>query len=300
MQLEWKASLSATCLHAAACFQEGLPVADAELAAALSGAIEQFLGELRVCGLPAEEALPQLVALASDVDNNRQLVERAITRLWGKGGVNETIVARMAGGIADLETTLLRERPNLVNELELRSRPLREQWEARGPGLLRQMALLSEDGLSAPSAQVVLVAPIVGGHGRAHLLRNRVTFEAVLANPHPELPETLRLGWLLGQLNQDLPIYSERIARARVPLVASLALLPLVLAAAQTVDLARLDAATLQNAVACWHLPPGLPDDVHERLQAWWNTYEGSSTRWAVALAALDAMLFPCGDGDRG
>ena len=291
MQLEWKASLSATCLHAAACFQEGLPVADAELALALGGAVEQLLGELRSCGLPAEEALPQLVALASELDNNRQLVELAITRLGGRGSVNETTVARLAGGIADLETALLRERPNLIDELDVRSRPLREQWEARGPGLLRQMTLLTEDSLLAPSAQVVLVAPIVGGHGRAHLLGNRVTIEAVLANPHPELPETLRLGWLLGQLNQDLPIYSERIDRARVPLVASLAMLPLVLAAAETVELARLETATLQSALTCWHLPPGLPADVHERLQAWWSTYDGSSTRWAVALAALDAML---------
>lgn len=291
MQLQWKASLSATCLHVVACVQDGLPVADAELAPAVGAAVEQFLSEMQACNVPAEEALPHLAALASQVENNRQLVEQAITRMWGKGAVNETIVVRLAGAIADLEASLLRERPKLIDELELRSRPLLEQWEAQGPGLLRQMTLLSEDGLLAESAQVVLVAPVVGGHGRAHLPYNRVTFEAVLVNPHPELPETLRLGWLLGQLNQDVPIYSERIPRARLPQVASLATLPLVLAAAETVELARLDGPMLQRALACWHLPPTLPADVHERLHAWWGTYDGSGTRWAVALAALDAML---------
>jgi hypothetical protein len=158
------------------------------------------------------------------------------------------------------------------------------------------MVLMTEDPLLVESATVTLVAPIVGGHGRAHLLGNRVTFEAVLVNPHPHLPETLRLGWLLSQLNQDLPMFSERIPRERMPLVVGLATLPLVLAAAETVELARLDAETLRSALECWHLPPQLPadsedEDVIERLQAWWGTYQGSATRWPVALAALDAML---------
>ena len=296
MQLQWKASLSASCLHAAACFQEGLPVADAELVPALGEPIEQLLGELRSCGLMAEDVLPQLVALAGEVDNNRQLVELAFTRLWGKGSFNETSEARLVGRIAGLEAALLRERPGLVDELEVRSRPLRQQWESRGPGLLRQMVLMTEDPLLVESATVVLVAPIVAGHGRAHLLGNRVTFEGLLVNPHPHLPETLRLGWLLSQLNQDLPMFSERIPRERMPLVVGLATLPLVLAAAETVELARLDAETLRSALECWHLPPQLPadsgdEDIVERLQAWWGTYHGSATRWPVALAALDAML---------
>ncbi len=150
---------------------------------------------------------------------------------------------------------------------------------------------MTEDPLLVESATVTLVAPIVGGHGRAHLLGGRVTFEAVLVNPHSHLPETLRLGWLLSQLNQDLPMFSERIPRERMPLVVGLATLPLVLAAAETVELARLDAETLRSALECWHRPPQLPADVIERLQAWWGTYHGSATSWAVALAALDAML---------
>ncbi len=291
MRLEWSASLSASCLHAAACFQEGLPVADDELVPALSGPIEQLLGEFSACGLPASEVLPQMVGLASEFDSNRQLVELAFTRLWGKGSFNDVSGARLAGGIAGLEAALLRARPGLTAELDVRSRPLREQWEGRGPGLLRQMTLLTEDPLLVESASVVLVAPIVGGHGRAHLLGNRVTLEAMLVNPHPHLPETLRLGWLLSQLNLDLPMFSERIPRERRPLVISLATLPLVLAAAETVELARLDAETLQSALECWHLPSQLPADVDQRLLAWWNTYHGSATSWAAALAALDAML---------
>jgi hypothetical protein len=291
MRLQWSASLSASCLHAAACVQEGLPVVDDELVPALSEPIEQLLCELRVCGLPTEEALPQLVALAGEVESNQQLVELAFTKLWGKGAFDESIVNRLAGCIGSLETALLRERPGLTDELDVRSRPLREQWESRGPGLLRQMALLTEDSLLVESASVVLVAPIVGGHGRTHLLSNRVTLEAMLVNPHPHLPETLRLGWLLSQLNLDLPRFSDNVPTARRSLVINLATIPLVLAAAETVELARLDAETLRSALECWHLGPGLPTDVDDRLLSWWNTYHDSATRWATALAALDAML---------
>lgn len=291
MDLTWKTSLSATALHAAACFHEGLPVADVELAPVLGEPIELLVAELHDWGLPAAELLGQLAALASEVENNRQLVEQASTRLWGKGAVSESMVALMAGRIADLEAALLRTRPQLAEEMELRSRPLCEQWEAHGPGLLNQMTLLSEDGLLVPSAEVVLVAPIVGGHGRAHLTNNRVTFEAVLVNPQPRLPETVRLAWLLAQLNQDLPIYSEQIPRLRLPLVASLASVPLALAAAEQLELVKLDAATVAGALGAWHLPSDLPADLPARLLDWWSAYDGSTTRWAVALAALDVML---------
>ena len=291
MQLQWKVSLSATCLHTVACFQEGLAIADAELATVLGGPVEQLLGEVSTCGLQSEEFLSQLVMLASTVDHNRQLVEQALTRVAGKAAVQENTVSRLAGAVSDLEAALLRQRPELVDELDVRSRPLREQWEARGPGLLRQMARLTEDQLLTPAAEVVLVAPIVGGHGRAHLPGNRVTFEAVLANPHAHLPETLRLGWLLSQVNLDVPMFSERILRARLPIVAQLATLPLVLAAAETVELSRLDDDMLLSALHCWHLPADLPADVVDRLQAWWETYQSSDSRWPVALTALDAML---------
>ena len=291
MKLQWSASLSASCLHAAACYQEGLPLTDQQLVAVLAEPVEQLLNELRGCGLSAEVVLPQLVALSSEIDGNRQLVQTAFTRLWGPQAANEPTIARLSGCISGLEASLLRERPQLTDELDHRSRPLREQWESRGPGLLCEMVRLTENSLLAESASVVMVAPIVGGHGRAHLLGNRVTFEAMLVNPHPQLPETLRLGWLLAQLNQDLPVFSETIPAARRPLVISLAALPLVLAAAKPVELAQLDAETLRSAFQCWHLPTGLPTDVDARLKAWWDTYQSGATRWATALTALDAML---------
>lgn len=291
MKLQWKASLSATCMHSVACFRDGLPIADDQLADAIVQPIEQFCAEIVACELVVDDLLPVLLALAGEVENNRQLVEMACTKLWGRDAIGDTILNHLSGAVADLEAALSRLRPKLAEELTVRARPLREQWEGRGPGLLRQVARLSEDVLIAEQATVVLVAPFVGGHGWAHLSNNRVTFEAVLTHPHAELPETLRLAWLLSQLNLDLPMLSERVPAGQLQQVAPLATLPLVLAAATEVELAQLDATTLRLALECWHLPTSLPDDVDERLLRWWQTYEAGSTRWAVALTALAQML---------
>jgi len=298
MQLRWKASFSATCLHAANCVAEDLPAADAQLIASLSPAVDQLLHEIEVCGLSVDSMLPLFVSLAAEHENNRQLIEMAIGKLRGPGSLGQDSIARLAGCVADLEAAMLRARPQLVEELAVRGRPLREQWEARGPGLLKEMGrLVGEDSFLASAAEIVLVAPLVGGHGRAHLQSNRVTFEAVLANPHAELPEILRLGWLLGQLNCDLPRFSDSISGSRLGFVASLATLPLVLAAAETVELVPSASALLSQALECWHqlTETNKATETAECLHDWWQAFEEGNFRWTVAIAGLEAML-----ADRG
>jgi len=288
MQLRWKASFSATCLYAANCIAEDLPIADAQLATALKPAVDGLLHEINTAGLSVPSMLQQLVSLAAEQENNRQLVELAVKKLRGTGSIGPESVTRLTGCVADLEAAMLRARPQLVEELAVRGRPLREQWEARGPGLLKAMArLVGDEAFLASAAEIVLVAPLVGGHGQAHLQSNQVTFEAVLANPHAELPEILRLGWLLGQLNFDLPRFSDSIPGSRLEYVASLAALPLVLAAAEEVELVSSASDMLAQTLECWHQPI----ETSECLPDWWQTYYEGNVRWTVAIAGLDAML---------
>ncbi|MEM8947173.1 MAG: hypothetical protein AAGD11_18510 [Planctomycetota bacterium] len=287
MRLRWKASFSASCLHAAASMLEGLPIADTSAAANLRPCVEALRDELRGCGLDAGPTLQLLVGLAAEYENNRQLVEVAVTRSRGRAAIDDATIRRLAGCIADLEATWLRLQPNLVDELSVRGRPMREQWESRGPGLLRAAERLTDEEFLAPAAEIVLVTPIIGGHGRAHLRSNRVTLEAVLTNVDPDLPEILRVGWLLTQLNLDLPVRAESVSAKRLPQLASLATVPLTLAAAADVELAQLDNAAVTRALQVWHLPPG----VATQLLHWWTSYVEDRPRWAVAIAALAQML---------
>jgi hypothetical protein len=287
LELRWKSNLSATCLHAALCKRAGLAAADPVLAATLQQPADTLAGEIAEAGWPAVAVLEQLAALAAEYDNNVELTTRALGRLRIVGGSS---VTRVAGAIADLEAALRRAQPEIAEELLVRGRPLREQWEARGPGLLAEAARLTEASVVPESAKIVLVSPYVGGHGIAFPPFNRVAMEAVLVNPHAELPETVRLAWLLCQLSSDLPRYVDAVGAARVQDAASLALIPPVLAAAEAVELARCDEATIALALEAWRPPPPWPREAPQQLWNWWQTWLDGPTSWPVALAALDRM----------
>lgn len=300
MDLTWKASESASGLYAAASIQAGLPVADARLAEAFVPSLDFALAEFETCGAPADLLLPLMTGLAArGVEDNRQLVEQSFARLVGRNKLSPAIASRLATTIGGLKAaflnayhqTLAHDSRPLVDELLLRGRPLLEQWEARGPGLLRQIARSTEETILVDAAEVTLVYPIVGGNGIAHRAVNTVSFEAVLTNPSPALPEVLRLAWLLVQLNLDLPMYADNVSAEHRDWVAQWATVPPVLAAAEHVELLQLSEQSVDEAIQSWRLPHADSDQAATLLD-WWTTYQQGSTPWAVALAALEAMLF--------
>jgi hypothetical protein len=293
-EIRWKPSLSATCMHAAACRQAGMEAADSQLAAALEASIDALVGEMTDAQWPVDDMLGQFVVLASEYDNNRELVTRALSRISIHG--DEYFVGRVAGAIADVEAALRRAHPEVVEELAVRGRPMREQWEARGPGMLIELARLTDAAVVPESAEIVLVAPYAGGYGWAHASQNRVTLEAVLVNPLPELPEAVRMAWLVGQLNGDLPRFADSLPAGRGAAAFGLAMLAPTLAAAETVELSRCDEEMLAVALDAWRLGfsgagGDLPADAASRIWQWWNTWLDRSKKWAVAVAALDGLM---------
>jgi hypothetical protein len=292
LELRWKASLSATCLHAAACRRAGLAAADAALEQAVGAAADQLGAELAAANWPMDAVLAQLAALAAEHENNRELVARCAARLR-LPPVAGSVLVRVAGAIADLEAALVRTQPTLVDDLAVRGGPLREQWEARGPGLLREVARLTEDAVVPEAAEVVLVAPYVGGHGVAYAAYNRIVFEAVLVNPRPELPETVRLAWLASQLNSDLPRYGDVLPSGRAARAFRAATIPAVLSAAETVELTSAGGASIELALDAWRLGDQLPAGAADTLRSWWQTWLDHPASWPIAVAALDRMLWP-------
>lgn len=289
-QIRWQPSFSATCLHAAWGAVRGWPIADLRLTQ-IAGLASELDAELDSLGLPKQRVWPLLVAHAASIDSNRLLAQTVLTKAIGAGLNAERAVAPLAGRISALEAAVQRAIPDLAEQLALRVRPIQEQWESRGPGLMRMIGRRTEERLVVETADVLLVHPVFGGAGEAHLQQNAVRLEAVLANPHPELPEVVRLAWLLAQLNCDLPMFGEAVHPERLPLVAQLALLPPVLAAAEEVELVRGTPNLFSTAVSAWRIaaPPQL--ELTTILPAWWQTAEESRPSWTVALAGLDQML---------
>ena len=290
--LRWRVSLSSSCFHAAAALSRQEPFADERLRAALQEPAAALLAELRGGGIEIREFFDQAVPLAADFESNRGLAERILAKLPSRSGeLNQQAAGRLAGWFTELEAAFTAAVPRVVDELTLRSGPLRDQWEARGPGLLAAIARKTEPGVLPASAEVVLVHPALGGAGAACSLYNKVVLEAVLTNPLGDLPETVRLGWLLSTLNLDLPKYSETLRREKLPLLACLAMLPAALAAAEDVELIG-ERPSLARALTAWRLASdGAADSLAERLKQWWATYQESRPPWGVALAALDQLL---------
>lgn len=295
MQIRFSASASASSFHAAAAIARGWPLVDARLTEALTAPVTSLTAELAASGIDAEAFFAQAVPLAADFENNRELAERVLIKLRGREN-HDLLAARLAGWFLQMESAFLGAVPGVVDQLELRRGPLREQWEARGPGLLAAIGRLTEPALLAESAEVVLVYPALGGSAAAHLSCNKVVIEALLTNPHGELPEVVRLGWLLSSLNLDLPKYSEAIPPKRLTRLAPLAMLPVALEAAAKVELTPGGPALLERAVAAWRLADSNAELLAETLQKWWQTYQDRRPAWSVALAALDRMLIGSGD----
>ena len=189
--------------------------------------------------------------------------------------------------------------PQVVEDLALRAGPIREQWEARGPGLLHGVGRLTDAGLVAEQAEVVLVQPVLGGGGRACALYNLVLLEAVLTNPIQSLPEVVRLGWLVAQLNLELPEFQGELRRDRALMLGSLAMVPIVLAAAEDVELSRCDEATVAVALEAWRGTAGRRGRaagpggkrIRRRALQLVGHFRKFAAEWPVALAALDRML---------
>lgn len=151
-------------------------------------------------------------------------------------------------------------------QVELRLRPLREHWEARGPGMLRY-ACKQLPWLGLPEQVRVHLVPPQGVGGC--LKDGYVEFDAVLANPIPDLPEVVHLTWLILQLvaNQNKN--------------SAAGLVPISIEAGEFVELCRFDAETIGVALERWIGYAETPDQQSvngERLIEWWDRERAAVT----------------------
>ena len=166
---------------------------------------------------------------------------------------------------------LRQHRPHMEAELPLRIRPLREQWLARGPGLLRQIDLcIGDNHSSATPIDVIGVIPLIGGAGQAFPSQSAVLIEAVLTNADERLPELVRLAWLVTQLR--LTTASETATSFYVSRRCQLAALLLALAAADHLEWFAPTPPPLALALQTWlHASAPLAERSTATLPADWS-----------------------------
>ena len=292
VNLSWVAGVSVSGLHVASTMAAGGSLVDPVLEESLALPVQDLLATVEPAGGRKAKLLQHLSALSGGIQNNQELAELALVKTFGRDKFKPEYARELAYKIGDLEQAMLKAKPKLLDELTMRGEPLRQQWEARGPGVWRQIGLKTEPDLLVESAKVFLVLPASGGGGAAHWDYNSVRIEAVLANPMAELPEVLRLAWLLSQLQLDLPMYRELIPADKWETVVSLAMIPPVLLGGEEVELTQFNTSTLALAIENWtQISPEIASEQASALETWWPTYHASRPRFAVALAALAEMV---------
>lgn len=292
MQLFWKSSSSASCIYAAWKLAQGETLVDIELAAAIAPHAASLESLVTTAGIPRENFWRLLMGLSSEYPGNRQLAEVVLAKVSGRGAASGPLLPKLTSIIDAIEAEMARLLPRLTQELPLRSGPLREQWEARGPGFLRCIAKATEQELLAPQATIMVVHPATGGGCEVYLEGNQVLCEGLLANPTPKLPEVIRLGWSLSQLQLEVPRYRENIHASRLLPLARLAMLPPALHAAEEVELVHNSKGLFGLALRTWNVLPVEDDSpVIGLLQQWWLEYQLNRPAWSMAMASLDQML---------
>lgn len=290
MNLIFRPAPSASALYAAACRLLDRPLVEPTAAATLAEPVRSLQVALHRASLTPEALLLHGLPRAAENVPPAALAEHLLAKARGRSAAGDYVppLTQALRGVFRAGEQIW---PHLAEELPLRVGPVREQWEAYGPGLLSQLVRLLEPGIVVEQAAVLLVQPIRGGGGLAQALYNAVTLEAVLANPVAALPEVLRLAFLLGQLNLELPMLSEGLPPGQLPVVGALALVPAVLQAAQELEIVRDPAEQLPAALAAWL--PDLADRaaVARTLGLWWETYLSGKPGFRVALVALGEML---------
>lgn len=294
IRLSWVASASASCFYAVARSASEPTSPPPDVVAAVGHAAHELRRFLQTHGVPEESFFAHLVPSAVTVAANRELAQAVLTKTVGRARA-KLLLEPTAGWLTSCEQAYFRAFPRLLDELELRHRPLRELWEARGPGLLACVGRLTDRRTVVEEATVAVVQPQAGGGGDAYAPYNMATIEAVLTNPLEQLPETVRLAWLLSTLNADLPEFVELLGPGRAATITSAAMLPAVLEAAVDVEWIRPDDALLPTAAAAWRVT--LPDGARslEVVRRWWTFTRSAAAPWPVALTALEALLY----GDR-
>jgi hypothetical protein len=288
--LRWLTSVPVSCLHAAAAFLRKQPLADPSVGAALAAPAERLQAALLEERVPSERFWSHVIPLAADIDGIRELAEVTLTKTVGRQEAAPR-VRRFRDLLAELKDAFGAALPRLSEEWTTSIEPLRQRWNYQGPGLLGGVVQRTEPGILVDAATVVLVYPALRGGGAAHLPYNLLHIEGQSVDPVPDLPEVVRLAWLLSLLNLDLPQYSEGVRPSRLATVAGLAMIPVTLAAAADVQLARCDAEAIGLALKAWLAPPNEAEAWAGMLSQWWETYGALRPAWATALQALDRLL---------
>ncbi len=268
-----------------------------------------------------ENLADELVSLANDAPLTPAVCEIALLRSGHSQLQSEQTAAAIHRSLDSCRRLLAADQPRLADQLRLRYAPLKQAYEAYGPGLLRSVGNQIWNG-SPPKnwwpgrVSIHAVQPLQAGASGRSSCQGSVWIEAVLTDISPAVPEWLRLAYQLTQMAIDthtrthasgigdgkstsegkspselpwalgiIPLIFDRAADAGL-IPAS----PLPIAAAIDLGWASDDCLAI-NALTRGAAVPSNRNELADVLDRWWCDVGCTSHPFPVALKNLSARL---------
>lgn len=302
-RLRWTTGERLTPIHAARCFSLGVRGVDQSIVRGICDTMSELNSRLAAADLDLSIFWPDLVRAAAAGDADLDVCSSALIAAGCSPLSADAMAGAIASRLAEVRLVHNERYPKLAEQLALRGRPLREQWDGFGAGLLKRIGKLTHPSFLPKSATVLLMSPYRGGDGGLDASAARIWIEAMLTNPVADLPEVLRLAWLISQVGliEALSFGSEDshgdpwVAPSRLPRVAALAMMAMTLEAGSFLEIIPTPASAIPSlfakAAEAWRVP--VDDSTLETLGNWWKQFRDLQTTPPVTFKALDRMLHP-------
>ncbi len=294
VKIRWQADPQLSGLQAAYIVATGAACADHKTEVALLQPITEINSRLVSASLDIGKFWQQLLAEYVFDSSQSKACEIALT-IAGCSELQLEQTARVVENrLSECRIAFQKRFPKLEQQLDLRGRPIRDQWETFGPGLLSQIAKMI--WIESPPADWwparvdgLLVQPMRGGDGGFDGEASKFWIEALLTDADPAVPEVLRVAWLLTQLAVQTHT-RERSSEIAESLPWEIASVPLVLRAGRELEIIKTDTLPIATAMQLWNL--GSDREV-KIVQQWWRERQSSSAAMPVDLKRLQGMLQP-------
>ncbi len=309
-RLRWTTGERLTPIHAARCFSIGVRSVDESIARLISPSMSVLNDRLAGAELDLNAFWSRLVKVAAAGETDLAACTAALTAAGCSPLSVDTTASAIHSQLAEVRRLHQERYPKLADQLALRGRPLRDQWDGFGAGLLKRISKLTHPSFLPKQVTATMLAPYRGGDGGFDASAARLWIEAMLTNPVADIPEVLRLVWLVAQVGMisALTTGSEDshgdpwVAPRHVSRVAALATMALTLEAGAYLEMIPATAETLPlmfaKAAQTWRIPlDGATQDV---LENWWRQFRDLQTTPPVTLKALDRMLHPTPTANQG
>ncbi len=292
MKLHWRSDPELSAVRAAFVVATGMPCTDRKTEQSLVATVNEINHRL----------------LSASIDNGRFWTgyldrcvagdprDTAVAVSLIRSGCNEMQVEQIAKAINsrlhDARQLFFERFPKLDEQLPLRVQPLRQRWDAIGPGLIREIERQVWQNSPPPdwwppAVAVSAVQPLTGGGGGFDPDADSIWIEAMLTDSDPTIPEVLRVVWLVTSLAIETHIRS-RTGQRMISTAWSLVSVPLVLSAASHLEMFPPGSLPIGRAVDLWH---GASPKTIKVLEQWWHQFAGSGVPLPIALKQLEDSL---------